>query len=106
MKLFCDIFAFADEQIVVYSLEENGVHALSAEGDAKFYADDEIERCGEKFLLENRELEADFTKDSKSFQPPCHEQFPVFRQKGHINRLLGLQYQPKELINYVKDINF
>ena len=42
--------------IVVYSLEENGVHTLSAEGDAEFFADDEIERYSEKFLLENREL--------------------------------------------------
>ena len=44
VKLPRDIFAFADVQIVVYTLEENGVHALSAEGDAEFYADDKIER--------------------------------------------------------------
>ena len=65
VKLLQDIFAYADVQIVVYTLEENGVHALSAEGDAEFYADDEIERYNEEFLLENRELETDFTKDSK-----------------------------------------
>ena len=44
VKLLRDIFAYADVQIVVYTLEENGVHALSAERDAEFYADDEIER--------------------------------------------------------------
>ena len=43
-KLLHDIFAYADVQNVVYTLEENGVHALSAEGDAEFYADDEIKR--------------------------------------------------------------
>ena len=69
VKLLRDIFAYADLQIVVYTLEENGVHALSAEGGAEFYADDEIERYSEEFLLENRELETDFTKDSKSCQP-------------------------------------
>ena len=66
VKLLQDFFAYADIQIVVYTLEENGVHALSAEGDAEFYAEDEIERYSEEFLLENRELETDFTKDSKS----------------------------------------
>ena len=69
VKLFRDIFAYADVQIVVYTLEENGVHALCVEGDAEFYADDEKERYSEDFLLENRELETDFTKDSKSCQP-------------------------------------
>ena len=29
VKLLRDIFAYADIQIVVYTLEENGVHALS-----------------------------------------------------------------------------
>ena len=44
VKLLQGIFAYADVQSVVYTLEENGVHALSAEGDAEFNADDEIER--------------------------------------------------------------
>ena len=108
VKLLRDIFAYADVQIVVYTLEENGVHALSAEGDADFYADDEIERYSEEFLLEDRELETDFTKDSKSCQPTCDEQFPVLREKDHNNRLIDhyLQYQPKELITYVKEFDF
>ena len=108
VKLLRDIFAYADVQLVVYTLKENGVHALSAEGDAEFYADDEIERYSEEFLLENRELERDFTKDSKSCQPTCDEQFPVFRENDYNNRLIDhyLQYQPKEIINYVKDFKF
>ena len=108
VKLLRDIFAYADVQIAVYTLEENGVHALSAEGDADFYADDEIERYSEEFLLEDRELETNFTKDSKSCQPTCDEQFPVLREKDHNNRLIDhyLQYQPKELITYVKEFDF
>ena len=107
VKLLRDIFAYADVQLVVYSLGEHGVHALSAEGDAEFYADDEIERYSEEFL-ENRELETDFTKDSKSCQPTSDEQFPVLREKDHNNRLIDhyLQYQPKELINYVTEFDF
>ena len=108
VKLLRDIFAYADVQVVVYTLEENGVRALSAEGDAEFYADDEIERYSEEFLPENRELETDFTKDSKSCQPTCDEQFPVLREKDHNDRLIDhyLQYQPKELINDVKEFDF
>ena len=53
VKLLRDIFAYADVQLVVYTLEENGVHALSAEGDAEFNADDDIEVYIEEFLLEN-----------------------------------------------------
>ena len=108
VKLLRDIFAYADVQLGVYTLEENGVHALSAEGDAEFYADDEIERYTEKFLRENRELETDFTKGSKSCQPTCDEQFPILREKDHNNRLIDhyLQYQPKELNNYGKEFNF
>ena len=108
VKLLRDIFVYADIQVVVYTLEENGVHALSIEGDAEFYADNEIERYSEEFLLENRELETDFTEDSKSCQPTCDEQLPVLREKDHNNRLIDhyLQYQPKELINYVKEFDF
>ena len=108
VKLLRDIFAYADVQIVVYTLEEYGIHALSAEGDAEFYAVDEIERYSEEFFLEKHELETDFTEDSKSCQPTCDEHFPVLREKDHNNRLIDhyLQYQPEELINYVKEFDF
>ena len=107
MKLLQDIFAYADVQLVVNTPEENGVHVLSAEADAEFWADDKIERYSEEFL-ENRELQTDFTRDSKSCQPTCDEQFPVLREKDHNNQLIDhyLQYQPKELINYVKKFDF
>ena len=108
VKLLGDIFAYADVQTVVNTLEENEVYALSAEGDVSFFADDEIERYSQEFLLDNRELETDFTKDSKFCQPTCDEQFPVLREKDHNIRLIDhyLQYQPKELINYVKEFDF
>ena len=54
VKLFRDIFAYADVLIVVYTLEENGVHAMSAGGDAELYADDKIERYSEDFFRGNR----------------------------------------------------
>ena len=107
VKLLRAIFAYADVHIVLYTLEENGVHGLSAAGDAEFSADDEIERYSEEFLLVNRELGTDFTKNSKACQPTCDEQFPVLRREDRNNRLIDhcLQNQPKELINYVKDFD-
>ena len=47
VKLLRDFFAYSNIRIVVYTLEENGVHALSSEGDPDFYAEDEIGRYSE-----------------------------------------------------------
>ena len=81
---------------------------MSAQRNAEFYADGEIERYSEEFFLENRELETDFTKDSESCQPTCDEQFPVLREENDNNRLIdhSPQYQPKELTNYVEEFDF
>ena len=108
VELLRDIFKYADVQIVVYTREENGVHAMSADGDAEFYADDEVERYKEEFFVDNCELETDFTMDSKSFQSTCDDQFPFDREENHNNRHTDnyLQYQPKELTNYAKEFDF
>ena len=108
IKLLRDIFAYSNIRIVVYHLEENGVHALSSEGDPDFYGEDEIERYSEEFYLNYKELETDFNRDAKSCQPTCDEQFPTFREKDYNNQLIGhhLQYQPKELVQYVKEFDF
>ena len=58
--------------------------------------------------LNERELETDFTSDAKSYQRVCDEQFPVLRPKELNEALIEhyLQYQLKELIDYVKQFNF
>ena len=96
VKLLRDIFAYSDVQIVVYSLDEHAIHAMSAEGDPEFYAEDEIDRYSEGFHLNERELETDFTSDAKSCQPDCDEQFPILRPKEQKEALIEhyLQYQP------------
>ena len=108
VKLLRDIFAYSEIQIVVYSLDERSTHALSADGDPEFYAEEEIDRYSEEFHLNERELETDFASDAKSCQPVCDEQFPVLRPKEQSEALLEcyLQYQPKELIDYVKQFDF
>ena len=108
VKILRDVFAYSVIHVVVYTLESHGAHAMSSEGDPEFYAEDQIERYSEKFYLDEKDLETDFTKYSKSCQPPCDEQFPILREKELNNRLLEhyLQYQPIELVDYVKEFQF
>ena len=95
VKLLTDIFACSNIRIVVYPLEENGVHALSSEGDSNFYAEDDIERYSEEFYLNDKDLETDFTRDAKSCQPTCDEQFPTFREKDYNNQLIEQFFRSK-----------
>ena len=108
VKLLRNIFAFSDTQIVVYSLDEHAIHAMSADGDPEFYAEDEKDWYSEKFHLNERELETDFTSDAKSCQPDCDNQFPTFCPKEENEALIEhyLQYQPKELNDYVNEFHF
>ena len=107
VKLLRDIFAYSNIRIVVYTLEENGIHALSSEGDPEFYAEDEIERYNEEFCLNEKDLKTDFTRDAKSSQPTCDEPFPTFRETGYDIQLIEhyLQNQSKELLQYVKEFD-
>ena len=91
------ILAYADVQIVLYTLEENGVHAMCTKIDAEFYAADEKKWYSEHFFVRNRELETNFTRDYKSCQHTCHEQFPVHGEKDHKCQFLEhyLLLQPK-----------
>ena len=108
IKLLRKISACSDIQIVIYSLDGHAIHAMSAEGDPEFYAEDEIDRYSEEFHLNERELETDFTSDAKSCQPDCDEQFPILRPKEQNEDLIehSFQYQPKYLIDYVKQFDF
>ena len=107
VKLLRDIFAYSNVRIVVYTLDENGVRALSS-GDPDFYAEDEVERYSEEFYLNDKDLETDFNRDAKSCQPACDEQLPTFREKDYNIHMIEhyLQYQPKELVQYVKELDF
>ena len=53
-------------------------------------------------------METDFTGDAKSCQPDCDKQFPILRPKEQNEALIEhyLQYQTKELIDYVKQFDF
>ena len=38
LKLLREVFVYSDTHVVVYTLENHGVHATSSEGDPEFYA--------------------------------------------------------------------
>ena len=53
-------------------------------------------------------METDFTKDSKSCQPPCTEQLPILRTKQLNDDLIDyqLQYQSETIKNLIKQFDF
>ena len=51
VKLLRNIFAYSDIQIVAYSIDEHAIHAISAEGDPEFYAQNEVDRYSEEIHL-------------------------------------------------------
>ena len=107
VKLLRNIFAYSDIHIVVNSLDKHAIHAMSAERDPEFYAEDGIDQYSKEVHLNEGEMETDFTSDPKSCQPDCDEQFPILRPKKQNEALIEhyLQYQPKELIDYVKQFD-
>ena len=58
--------------------------------------------------MNDKDLKTDFTRDAKSCQPTCDEQFPTFREKDYNIQLIEhyLQYQPKKLVQYAKEFDF
>ena len=58
--------------------------------------EDEIDNYTNEWTKEKNELETDFTKDSKSCQPPCKEHISILRPEEPNDDLIDhcLQYQP------------
>ena len=105
VKLLHDIFAYADVNIVVHTLDQNGVEAMSTNGNAEFYADVDKERYSGKFYLENRELQAELTKDFQSCQQTCDKIIPVYRNKTTLLDSLSTTYltNPKNIQTTLKN---
>ena len=72
------------------------------------YIEDEIDNYTNEWTKEKNELETDFTKDSKTCQPPCKEQLTILRPKELNNDLIEyyLQYQPQEIKDFMKQFDF
>ena len=89
VKLLRKIFVYSDIQIVVYSLDEHAIHAMSSERDPECCAEDEIDRQSEEFHLNEMELETDFTSDAKPCQSVCDQKVPVYTRKNKTTLLLN-----------------
>ena len=61
-----------------------------------------------EWTKERDQLETDFTRDSKSCQPPCTEQFPILRIKQFNDGLIDyyLQYQSQDIKNFIIQFHF
>ena len=107
-QIIQDIFAYSEIQLRIYTRNELDVYAMTTRGDPEYALEDEIQHFSEEFHLKHRELETDFTRDAKSCQPPCEEQFKIFRPKEDNERLIEyyLQYQNKEAVQYIKEFDF
>ena len=107
-QIIQDVFAYSEIQLRIYTRNELDVYAMTTRGDPEYALEDEIQQFSEQFHLKHRELETDFTSDAKSCQPPCDEQFKIFRQKEDNERLIEyyLQYQNKEAVQYIKEFDF
>ena len=57
---------------------------------------------------ERDEVKTDFTRSSKSSQPPCTEQFPILRPKQLNDNLIGyyFQYQSQDIKNLINQFGF
>ena len=67
-----------------------------------------MENYTNEWTREWDELETEFTRDSKSYQPPCTEQFPILRLKHPNDDLIDyyLQYQSPDIKNLIEQFDF
>ena len=75
-KLIQDTFTYTGLQIQIITKRETDSLRRNPSSNNERYVEDEVESYTNEWTKERDELETDFTKDSKSCQPPCTEQFP------------------------------
>ena len=63
VKLLLDVFGQSEIQVVVYNLESHRVHAMTSDGDVKFYAAVAIERYSAEISFGDKDVETDFRKN-------------------------------------------
>ena len=108
LKILKDTFTDSGIPIQIISRNELDCKTANKPTNSETYIEDEIDNYTNKWTNEKDELETDFTKDSKSCQPPCKEQFPILRPKELNNDLIDyyLQYQPQEIKDFIKQFDF
>ena len=101
---------FTDSGILIQIISRNELDCKTATKptNSEDNIENEIDSYANEWTIEKNELETDFTKDSKSCQPPSMKQFPILRPKELNNDLIDyyLQYQPQELKDFIKQFDF
>ena len=107
-KLIQDTFTYPGNQIQIITKRETDFIRRDPSSNNEHYVEDELGNYTNEWTKERDELETDFTKDSKSCQPPCTEQFPILRSKNLNDDLIDyyLQYQSEEIKNLINQFDF
>ena len=79
-----------DSEIFIHIISRNQLDCKTATkpSNSENYIEDETDNYTNEWTNEKNELETDYTKDSKSCQPPCKEQVLILRPKKLNNNLI------------------
>ena len=107
-KLLQDTFTYSGIQIQIITKGETDSIRRNPSPNSEHYVENELESYTNEWTKERDELESDFTRDSKSCQPPCAEHFPILRSKQLNDDLIDyyLQYQTEDVTNLIKQFDF
>ena len=107
-KLIQDTFTYSGIHIQIITKRETNSLRRNLSSNNERYVQDEVDSYTNEWTNERDEFETDFTKDSKSCQPPCTEQFPVLRSKQFNDDLIDcyFQYQSEDIKNLIKQFDF
>ena len=107
-KLIRDTFTYSGIQIQIITKRETDPRRRNPSSNIEHYVEDEVENYTNEWTKERNELETDFTRDSKSCQAPCTEQFPILRPQQLNDDLINyyLQYQSEDINNLIKQFDF
>ena len=107
-KLMQDTSIFSGIQIQIITKEETDSIRRNPSSNNEQYVENEVENYTNEWTKEQDELETDFTRESKSCQPPCTEHFPILRPKQLNDDLIDfhLQYQSEDIKNLIKQFDF
>ena len=107
-KLIQDTFTYSGIQIHIITKRGTDSIERNPSSNNEHYVENEVENHTNEWTKERDELETDFTRDSKSCQPPCTEQFPILRPKQLNDDLIDfyLQYQSEDIKNIIKQFDF
>ena len=107
-KLIQNTFTYSVIQIQIITKRGTDSIRRNPSPNNEHYVKDEVENYTNEGTKERDELETAFTGDSKSFQPPCTEQFPILRPKQLNDDLIDyyLQHPSEDIKHLVKQFDF